>query len=390
MNMVSKSKAWLVLRDGSGSEKRSPLDRPVTCIGRHPSNDVVVQGDQAVTVSSYHLEIRREGGRYRIVDRASTNGTYVNGARVFDALLEAGSVIRLGPHGPEFLFEPEWIAAPVIDETVVLQTHDTEIAGFDGSAASSAAAETTKPSALDDTQEALVAEAVEQMRSARRRGQADQTVTILRQVLQTGIQRSSRRMKWIVSGLVGVLIATAAYGSWAIRDLRQQKSDIDAQILEIEARLRQGGQDAAEIEVLIARLRQYQERARALQSSLFYQFTPQGRERIFIQREIETLLSEFGATEYNVPPEFVEHVHEHVLHYQGPDRPHMERALGRASGQLDRMRTLFEQDHLPGDLAYMVLVESAFINGRTSEADAAGLWQFQAETARQFGLKVTA
>jgi membrane-bound lytic murein transglycosylase D len=53
------------------------------------------------------------------------------------------------------------------------------------------------------------------------------------------------------------------------------------------------------------------------------------------------------------------------------------------------MREVVEQNNLPGDLAYMALVESAFINGRTSRANAAGLWQFRPETAQHLGLVVS-
>jgi membrane-bound lytic murein transglycosylase D len=37
----------------------------------------------------------------------------------------------------------------------------------------------------------------------------------------------------------------------------------------------------------------------------------------------------------------------------------------------------------------MVLVESAFLKGSTSPAGAAGPWQFTADTARQYGMRVT-
>jgi membrane-bound lytic murein transglycosylase D len=75
--------------------------------------------------------------------------------------------------------------------------------------------------------------------------------------------------------------------------------------------------------------------------------------------------------------------------YQERDRPHMERAVGRARRQLDTIRQIFESQHLPPDLAYMVLVESAFISGSHSPAGAAGLWQFTPATARAYGLRIT-
>ena len=48
------------------------------------------------SVSRVHATIRREGDSYRIIDRDSTNGTFVEGARVSDAFLTPGVVVRLG------------------------------------------------------------------------------------------------------------------------------------------------------------------------------------------------------------------------------------------------------------------------------------------------------
>ena len=66
----------------------------------------------------------------------------------------------------------------------------------------------------------------------------------------------------------------------------------------------------------------------------------------------------------------------------------MERALGRSRKELEAVRRQLQADNLPPDLAYMALVESAFIGGSTSSAGAAGLWQFTPATAKAYGLKV--
>jgi soluble lytic murein transglycosylase-like protein len=357
----------------------------VTCIGRAADNDIVVAGEQAATVSAYHAEVRREGDQYRLHDRGSTNGTYVDGRLVSDAVLEPSCVIQLGPHGPEFLFEIHQPPVVDLDATVVLTNTAAPMKLREESSNGAAGPDRTP---ADDHHDALLAEVLKEVRSARRRGEPDQTAVILRKFLHAGIRESSRRLKKVIAVLLLMLVGVTAYGSWAITDLQRQQSDVDGQIAEIETRLEGGGQDPVELEQLIARLTLYQQRARSLQDSLFYQFTEEGRARFFVRREIETLLAEFGATEYNTPPEFVESVYEYVKLYQGANRPNMERALGRAHGQLNRIRQLVEKNNLPGDLAYMALVESAFVNGQTSPADAAGLWQFRPETAQQFGLIV--
>jgi hypothetical protein len=52
------------------------------------------------------------------------------------------------------------------------------------------------------------------------------------------------------------------------------------------------------------------------------------------------------------------------------------------------MRRILAENHLPEDLAYMAVVESAVSNGQKSEAGAAGMWQLTAPTAKAFGLTV--
>src|SRR5207244_1057367 len=51
-------------------------------------------GDPAV--SRMHCEIRLQSDGVRIVDSASTNGTFVDGVRVLDAVLTAGATVRVG------------------------------------------------------------------------------------------------------------------------------------------------------------------------------------------------------------------------------------------------------------------------------------------------------
>jgi cytochrome P450/NADPH-cytochrome P450 reductase len=63
-------------------------------IGRAPDNDIVVLDPG---VSRHHAELRNVAGRYRIVDLASHNGTFVNGQRATDTPLSEGDVVGVGP-----------------------------------------------------------------------------------------------------------------------------------------------------------------------------------------------------------------------------------------------------------------------------------------------------
>lgn len=70
-----------------------PLSRPVTTIGRALDNDVVLTDSR---VSRYHAQIEVVNGEYRVRDLASTNGTFVRGRRVTEAILVPGDELSLG------------------------------------------------------------------------------------------------------------------------------------------------------------------------------------------------------------------------------------------------------------------------------------------------------
>jgi membrane-bound lytic murein transglycosylase D len=102
---------------------------------------------------------------------------------------------------------------------------------------------------------------------------------------------------------------------------------------------------------------------------------------------IRGILTEFGSEVYSVPPEFSERVDHYIQQYQGPDRPLIARSLSSAAGRISRMRQIMDEEHLPGDLAYLTVVESALGDGE-SAMGAAGPWQFTPATARAYGLRV--
>jgi soluble lytic murein transglycosylase-like protein len=238
-------------------------------------------------------------------------------------------------------------------------------------------------------QEDLIREAVSRARRVRRSGVGGQTSLIMRQMLDKALHRSSRKFKWTIALLLTALVAVSFYSAWTVHRLRNDKRQIDSQINLIESELQSVGDDPKRMDELLDRLNSFQLQAVKMQKNLLYQLGVRNREEDFIESEIKQLLSEFGAEEYSIPREFLDQVRRFVRQYQGRDRAHMERALGRSRKELELARRQLESDNLPPDLAYIVLVESAFINGSSSSAGAAGLWQFTPITARAYGLKVT-
>jgi hypothetical protein len=70
-----------------------PLGPDPVLIGRDPQNDIVLDDRR---VSRKHAEIRLRLGRYTLYDLQSTNGTYVNGRRVAEKVLDDGDKISIG------------------------------------------------------------------------------------------------------------------------------------------------------------------------------------------------------------------------------------------------------------------------------------------------------
>jgi transcriptional regulator with GAF, ATPase, and Fis domain len=78
----------------SGSAKgTSRAIRDVLRIGKAPDNDLMLPDD---TVSRHHCELYRARDGIRVRDLGSTNGTKVHGARVTEAVVTPGSVLKVG------------------------------------------------------------------------------------------------------------------------------------------------------------------------------------------------------------------------------------------------------------------------------------------------------
>ena len=72
-----------------------PLNSAPVTVGRGGQNDLVLAGDEFA--SARHARIEARGDGVWVQDLDSTNGTYVNGARVMGAQrVKAGDVVRVG------------------------------------------------------------------------------------------------------------------------------------------------------------------------------------------------------------------------------------------------------------------------------------------------------
>jgi uncharacterized protein involved in exopolysaccharide biosynthesis len=85
--------AHLLVCMGSNVGHRYPVGSTELVIGRSARCDVRIDDDR---VSSRHAELVRRGGRFRIYDLGSSNGTLVNAQRVDEIDLRDGDLIQIG------------------------------------------------------------------------------------------------------------------------------------------------------------------------------------------------------------------------------------------------------------------------------------------------------
>ena len=375
----SKAKAWLLSRTGPLAGTRFPMPDGAMRIGRAPDNDVVVDGADAATVSLYHAEICRDGLACSVRDLDSTNGTWVNGERITSAAISPPGIIQLGNQGPEFAIVLEESGEAGLDRTIEISATTL----MQAEAAQSPIA----------THENLLAAAVTRARRMRAHGAGGQTMTIMRDVIDQALRHSHRRFRKIGYSLLLALIVVTGLGIWKILALNREKRQIDAQIQLLETKL-QNATQSGDTHSLLTRLDTYQDEAETLQHSLLYRLGGVGRggagdEGGAVVRELRSVMAEFGAESYSIPPDFLERVNHYIEQDQGPNRPLIAHALGEAGGEIRTIRGMLEKQHLPPDLAYIPLVESALEKGGPdSAAGAAGPWQFTIPTARALGLRV--
>ncbi len=102
-----------VVLSGASKGASRPLGEGLR-IGKAPDNDLVLSDD---TVSRHHCELTRTAEGVRVRDLGSTNGTRVQGARVTEAVVPAGTVLKVG--------EVEIVLRPGVRNVEVLPSDKT-------------------------------------------------------------------------------------------------------------------------------------------------------------------------------------------------------------------------------------------------------------------------
>jgi len=85
--------ARLLKKNGAGEPEILELNLGLNCFGRDPENHFTINH---ATVSAHHCDVTLSAEGILVRDCNSTNGTFLNGEPVQQAVLTAGQILRLG------------------------------------------------------------------------------------------------------------------------------------------------------------------------------------------------------------------------------------------------------------------------------------------------------
>ena len=340
-----------------GSDKALRFTETVR-LGRAEGNGIVIID---TVVSKEHLELRRTGDDWEIIDLGSTNGTFIDGKQVTRAFVGAATTLQLGDGGPEVRLTvpaPEVPASPV------------------------------KPRPKDIVDRYFSAEEPENMSAH------TQMVRIAVQERRTSeihtFTRRVRKYRVAVALLVAVSAGAAATAVWQARRvdaLRASAGAVFSTIKSLDLDLRRleakNGPDQS-IQERRARLeKQYDDLLKTL--GIYNSRTPADVQLIY--RTVHRL----GESEATVPRDFVDEVRKYIAKWKAEDiKPFLARASARDMGPL--VAGIMLKHNLPREFFYLALQESRLnpraIGPMTRFGVPKGMWQFIPPTAEMYGLKL--
>lgn len=134
------AEARIIVEYLSGAHRGTRLEFAVdhtVRFGRHPDSDVPFHAHRDIDASSRHAEFLVRDGQHVLRDVGSSNGTFVDGERVVERVVETGAahVVEFGADGPRVhlylgdpVARPEAPAQPDIERDIATRYALTVVA----------------------------------------------------------------------------------------------------------------------------------------------------------------------------------------------------------------------------------------------------------------------
>lgn len=350
---------------GNSSKKEFYFDKTFT-VGR--SEECSIQIDEGV-VSRIHIEVTFDGEKWRVFDKHSSNGTFLNGKKIENVELKTTTTLELGNNGPILLFSFE-------DKPVAVEV------------------KVEKPG----EQHSVTSYIQHYFDESKSDDQMGEHTRLMREAFKVVKKKhTSKYIKLII--IVGIIaVVAAAYSIYQNIKENKQKAlaeNIFYNMKSLELEIEQLKQELAASgdPKIIKALQKFDERRDELQKNYDNLVDQLGTYNL---GEGDKLIIKtarvFGECELTMPRDFINEVKSYISKWKSSDR--LQKALDRAkqNGYAQVVVNYLVRQGLPPQFFYLALQESDFreqiVGPQTRYGFAKGIWQFIPATAQKYGLNI--
>lgn len=365
-------------------------------IGRDAVCEVQLATD---LVSRVHAEVRLDDGQWWVADLQSTNGTYVDGARIERVRIGSRAELRLARQGPVLELTVEGGEAQArwpVKPGRTLRPGETKAEAPTPEAA---------PARLEDTGRKRTGRSVDDyvqhyLKAGGGEPAGDHTVMI-RRAFATVHQRQRRRYAWMIAVTLLAAVVIGAYALLQRQELRRQQEaastlfyelkELDLQIAQVKAVVESSGSGK-----IADQLQRFEESRQRLAQRYEGYVRELGLYRKLTEEEklIHKVALAFNESELVMPAGFVRSVQRTIASYWRSTEGHERYAhaihQAEKNGYIPRIVGTLRKYGLPPQFFYLPLQESNFnvraIGPPTRWGRAKGMWQLIPSTAKRYNL----
>lgn len=368
---------------GTGPEGEACFSSSFT-IGRSKECEFSVKD---ALVSRKQLAVEFDGARWWLKDLASGNGTFLKGTRLSQVELTDSVLVELGEGGPQVLVTLRTPAVPRPDDLPVTETVVIK-----------SAPSPDDPGALRphfDTETQVIRHYLE-----RPAGEpvGEQTM-IIRRAFRREHKARSRKYKYLICATLILLTAAVGfiqYQKQKLETMRATAQDIfymmksqELQIVRLEdlVLLKSDPQQVSELRAKQEKFKgmekEYDKFVREL--GIYGKLSDEDKVIMKVARL-------FGECEVAMPAGFAGEVKRYIALWNASDRLKNALARAREKGYAELIGNVLHDNDLPLPYFYLALQESNFdekaVGPPTRYGCAKGMWQFIAQTADSYGLRI--